>query len=114
MNKELQIIEHYGLSNQLKKLNSEFYELIEAIWEDDGSEECLEHIREEFIDVNVLLNQIKALYELYKRPEKNKLLYDFKIERTLIEMENPPKDGERGLYYNDFISNRLEDDSNGS
>lgn len=75
-NKFIEIIRHYGLPHQLKKLNEEVYELYEAIWEDD-----LEHIHEEFADVCVLLQEIRLYCGLdFKKIEK--IMFQ-KVDRQL-------------------------------
>lgn len=59
MDNELKtIINHYGLTNQLKKLSEEIYELQEAILLDEGDNKSLQHILEERADVEILLRQI--------------------------------------------------------
>ena len=60
----LKIFYNYGLSNQLKKLVEEVYELCEAILTDDGSEEALLHIEEEYADVENVLEQFRFYKEL--------------------------------------------------
>lgn len=60
----LEIIEHYGLRNQLKKLSEEVYELQEAILLDDGSEDSFNHICEERADVEVLLRQLDCYFDI--------------------------------------------------
>ena len=56
---DLKILLHFGLEHQLEKLKEEVNELIEAIEENDR-----EHIIEETADVQNVLNQFKALYEI--------------------------------------------------
>ena len=56
---DLKILLHFGLKHQLEKLKEEVNELIEAIEENDR-----EHIIEETADVQNVLNQFKALYEI--------------------------------------------------
>lgn len=92
-NKELEIINFFGESNQAKKLNEEAYELCEAILLDDGSMEALEHIREEYIDCCLLLKQIFEAYELYRDEEANREMYSYKLNRTLEIIKK--KKGER-------------------
>lgn len=77
------IIKKHGISNQLKKLSEEVFELQEAII--DGTER-LNHITEEFADVMVLLNQIKEAYKLDENEIKNimKLKIDRQCERDGI------------------------------
>lgn len=87
----LKIINQYGVFNQLKKLNEECYELIEAIndyiYEIDPEEgqNCFNHIEEEFADVMVVLEQFKALYEL-DNDKIVDIMYS-KIERQLERIE---------------------------
>ena len=91
----LKIIGHFGVIHQLKKLNEECYEFIEAVRDyqeqlalngydvekvDKHFEEC---VIEEFGDVNVVLEQFKAYFDL-----RNDLIIDemkFKIKRTIEE-----------------------------
>lgn len=76
INDELRTIANfYGNENQYDKLQEELGELIEAIDEDD-----LEHIAEEIADVEIMLEQIKYLSNLY---ETVKLQKDYKIMRQL-------------------------------
>ena len=60
----LEIIQHYGLRNQLKKLSEEIYEFQEAILMDDGSEEAYDHICEERADIEVLLRQFEYFLDI--------------------------------------------------
>lgn len=72
----LKIINNYGVSSQLKKLSEEVFELQEAIfkyeelkkWDDEyysvNLKSAIEHLEEEFADVCVVLEQIKAYYNL--------------------------------------------------
>lgn len=94
----LKIINHYEVDNQLKKLNEEIFELIEAIrdYEEDYIKvDCdengvlpffKEHIEEEFADVMVLLSQIKYYYELDS--ERIKKIMEEKIVRQLERIKN--------------------------
>lgn len=85
--KLLKIINHYGYRNQLRKLNEECYELIEAIidYMDDGSRLCTKKdIEEEFADVMVILTQIKYYYELDS--ERIKEIMEQKVDRQLDRM----------------------------
>ena len=58
------IINHYGLTNQLKKLSEEVYELQEAILLDVNDEESFKHILEERADVEILLRQIDLYFNI--------------------------------------------------
>lgn len=76
----LRIINNYGINNQLKKLNEECYEFIEAVkdyeYQKDACEvigckdieehlkSAIEHLEEEFADICVVLEQFKAYYDL--------------------------------------------------
>lgn len=93
----LKIINHYEVDNQLKKLNEEIFELIEAIrdyeenyikvdCDKDYVQQFKEHIEEEFADVMVLLSQIKYYYELDS--ERIKKIMEEKIARQLERMKN--------------------------
>lgn len=95
-----QIINHFGITNQLKKLNEECYELIEAIRNYEYQKEACEnigcskihadkeyeHIEEEIADVYVLLNQIKEYYDLN---EAQIIINEHdKINRTIERIES--------------------------
>ena len=84
MDKYQKIIEHYGVNNQLKKLTEEVYELQESILEQHN----IEHILEEYADVEVILEQIKQHFKLDE--DKIELIKDYKIARQLyrIRKEN--------------------------
>lgn len=84
--KLLQIFNHYGLKNQLKKLSEEVYELQEAILLDEGDYDSLDHITEELADVYVLLSQFETKYEINQ--EKLIDMQAYKINRTLRRIEN--------------------------
>ena len=70
----LKIVNHYGVSNQLKKLSEEIFELQESVIDAEYNryvgvirkpgEKAIEHIEEEYADVCVVLEQIKAYYNL--------------------------------------------------
>ena len=101
--KLLRIINHYEVNNQLKKLNEEVFELIEAIrdYEEDyirvDCDENMvlsvfeENIEEEFADVMVLLSQIKHYYNLDSK--RLKKIMDYKINRQLERIK-------RGEWFN--------------
>ena len=76
-NKLLEIINHYGVSNQQRKLNEEVFELQEAIFNYEEQkrvcEQCCsrlhcdrerEHIAEELADCLNLLSQFADYYEI--------------------------------------------------
>ena len=83
-NRYHKIIEHYGINNQLKKLTEEVYELQESILEQHN----IEHILEEYADVEVILEQIKQYFKL--DDDKIELIKDYKVARQLyrIRKEN--------------------------
>lgn len=83
-NRYQKIIEHYGVNNQLKKLTEEVYELQESILEQHN----IEHILEEYADVEVILEQIKQYFKL--DDDKIDLIKDYKVARQLyrIRKEN--------------------------
>ena len=82
--KLLSIIRHYKLKPQLKHMVGEVYELIEAILILDR-----EHIYEEYADVQVMLQQIKALYHLDDSiiNEIMELKVDRQLRRIADELE---------------------------
>ena len=93
----LDIINHFGYRNQMKKLNEETYELLEAIdnYEDASMEfnnnedyysveemkTFRDHIVEEMGDVLILLTEFIGRYDIEKY-ELDKWM-DYKLERTL-------------------------------
>lgn len=81
----LEIIKHYGLKNQLKKLSEEIYELQEAILLDEGGIESYQHICEERADVEVLLRQLDEYFEI-KFDDVAKWMTK-KINRTLERID---------------------------
>ena len=85
------IFQYHGLSTQLKKLSEEVFELQEAVikfsyvelHEGTPAYSYLKgKIEEEFADVMVLLNQIKAIYNLDDEEIKDAMKY--KINRQCI------------------------------
>ena len=92
------IIKKHGISNQLKKLAEEVFELQEAIIEyensgccdEEDSVEFVNHIAEETADVMVLLNQIKQVYKLNEDEIMDimKLKIDRQCERDDIDAGN--------------------------
>ena len=85
----LKIINHYGFRNQLKKLNEECYELIEAVidYMDDGARCTLkEHIAEEIADCMVLLEQFRLYYDI--PTEKIRKVMEYKVKRQIERIEN--------------------------
>lgn len=87
--KLLKIINHYGINNQLRKLNEECFELEEAIINGellDLDNETVNHIIEEIADCMVLLSQFKEYYDIDGRDILR--IMNEKIERQLGRIEN--------------------------
>lgn len=92
--KLLQIIQHYGINNQLKYIHSEYYELDEAIVKSQYNcnydfiekEEDIKHIAEEIADVMVMLRQFQYYYEI--SDEQIEEIMKYKIDRQIKRMEN--------------------------
>lgn len=96
--KLLQIVEHYGIQHQAKKLIEEASELLEAIVE---YETCMtaeydiplteivkrkEHIKEEYADINVVLSQIGLFYEILSSEVLE--IGEQKVNRQIGRMKN--------------------------
>ena len=97
----LYIIWYYDINNQLKKLNEECFEFIEAVkdyeYQKDACEvlgckdieehlkSAIEHLEEEYADVCVVLEQFKAYYDL----DNDKIIEIMKqkIDRQLGRIE---------------------------
>ena len=93
----LEIINHFGVRNQMKKCNEEMFEFLEAVdnYEDgmleienpqayigEGELHILrEHVIEEMGDVLLLLTQFIGLYQIDK--EELDATMDYKLDRTL-------------------------------
>lgn len=87
--KLLKIINHYGINNQLRKLNEEVFELEEAIINGellDLDDETVNHITEEIADCMVILSQFKEYYDIDGRGILR--IMNEKIERQLGRIEN--------------------------
>ncbi len=103
----LKIINYYGFNGQLKKLNEECYELIEAIKDYEYQKEacmnnhctelhvekCKEHMEEEFADVMVVLEQFKTFYQL-DNDKIVDIMYS-KIDRQLERIEREVNNGKQ-------------------
>ena len=65
-NKLLRIINNYGAMNQLKYMQTEMFEFIEAVinYNNLSNEKNKEHIEEEYSDLMVMLEQFHAYYDL--------------------------------------------------
>jgi NTP pyrophosphatase (non-canonical NTP hydrolase) len=88
--KLLEIINHYGIDNQQRKLQEEVFELQQAITIYDTDEwdisEMREHIEEEVADVCVLLMQFCNYYKL--NVGNIGQIIDKKIDRQLERIKN--------------------------
>lgn len=95
----LKIINTYGVIPQLKYMQTEMFEFIEAIFGYEEQkrvcEQCCnklhcdkekEHIEEEFADLMVMLEQFKVYYDL----DNDKIIetMKYKINRQLKRIEN--------------------------
>ena len=94
--KILNIINHYGVSKQLKYFQSEVFELNEAIiqYEMAYGDMCYsgetinnqrQHIAEEIADVRVMLRQFQDYYDI--STEEIERIMDYKVERQLKRIE---------------------------
>lgn len=96
--KEKQIIEHYGVIPQLKYMQTEMFEFIEAVFDyenlykdnwtelpNEDDEENKQHIEEEYADLTMMLEQIKVYYNLSE--ENIQKIKEQKIERQLERIE---------------------------
>ena len=75
-----EIAKHYGLESQKIKTCEECAELIQALLKDDK-----DHIAEEMADVEIMLEQLKYLYQNYC--EVTRWTVD-KLKRQLERMKN--------------------------
>lgn len=94
----LEIINHYGVNNQLRKFNEECYELIEAIITHELKKSVeyeiplteivgtREHLIEELGDNFVMLKQFQAYYGITDEEINDVMLY--KIDRQKKRMED--------------------------
>ena len=65
-NKLLRIINNYGVISQLKYMQTEMFEFVEAVinYNNLSNEKNKEHIEEEYADLMVMLEQFHAYYDL--------------------------------------------------
>lgn len=97
MTNEQFIADHYGIHHQLKKLNEECFELIEAVTTaetarettGDVSSKMTMHICEELADCFVLMSQIRQHYGIEQCSITK--IYQQKIERQLKRIEDEKK-----------------------
>jgi len=85
-----QIADHYGLDNQLEKLQEELKELDEAVSEYQLDRKKLTHLLEEIADVENMVDQIKYLVRKTELVTVNVIVEscrEEKIERQLERIE---------------------------
>ena len=83
MSKEnaITIIRHYGLRNQIRKFAEEAFELQEALIMAASGHGYISNVTEEIADVEVLLAQIKQLYNINQKTIDE--IADYKIARQI-------------------------------
>ena len=90
----LKIVNHYGISNQLKYIHSEYFELDEAILDYESNDyydiehetDLKQHIAEEIADVMVMLKQFQHYYGIANSTLE--MMMRFKVKRQLERIEN--------------------------
>lgn len=80
-NRILEIIQHYGVKNQVDKCVEELDELIVALKHND-----IEAIEEEVADVEVMLEQIKHIFKIDELDLDT--WKEYKLNRTLVNIDN--------------------------
>lgn len=87
-NKLLRIINNYGAMNQLKYMQTEMFEFVEAVinYNNLSNEKNKEHIEEEYADLMVMLEQFHAYYNL-EDMHISEVMHQ-KIDRQLKRIEN--------------------------
>lgn len=86
--KILSIISFYGVIPQLKYMQTEMFEFIEAVinYNNLSNEKNKEHIEEEYADLMVMLEQFHAYYDLDDM-HISEVMHQ-KIDRQLKRIEN--------------------------
>ena len=85
--KLLEIINHYGIEHQQRKLQEEVFELQEAITIYENSSHSLKNgIEEELADVQNLLDEIRYYYDI--RWERTSNIQLVKADRQLERIKN--------------------------
>lgn len=90
--KLLQIINHYGIDNQLRQFTEEYFELVEAIIKAENEFEPIQdidHIAEEIADCLNLLSQFAEYYKIDDEQVYN--IAAFKVNRQLERIANEDK-----------------------
>ena len=87
-NKLLRIINNYGAMNQLKYMQTEMFEFVEAVinYNNLSNEKNKDHIEEEYADLMVMLEQFHAYYNLDDM-HISEVMHQ-KIDRQLKRIEN--------------------------
>ena len=87
-NKLLRIINNYGAMNQLKYMQTEMFEFVEAVinYNNLSNEKNKEHIEEEYADLMVMLEQFHAYFNLDDM-HISEVMHQ-KIDRQLKRIEN--------------------------
>ena len=87
-NKLLKIINNYGAMNQLKYMQTEMFEFVEAVinYNNLSNEKNKDHIEEEYADLMVMLEQFHAYYNLDDM-HISEVMHQ-KIDRQLKRIEN--------------------------
>lgn len=78
------IVKHYGINNQLEKAIEELYELIDEIRLENDAAFSLEGIIDEIADVEVMINQLKIIFDCFGEVEER---IEYKINRQLERMK---------------------------
>lgn len=84
--KALEIYNHYGYKNQLKKLSEEVYEFIEAMLEYEAGTGDIEHVIEELGDVEFILYQFKEANDISTSEIRD--VWRYKSKRQLNRIGN--------------------------
>ena len=86
--KVLRIINNYGVIPQLKYMQTEMFEFVEAVinYNNLSNEKNKEHIEEEYADLMVMLEQFHAYYNLDDM-HISEVMHQ-KIDRQLKRIEN--------------------------
>ena len=95
---EMEIINHYGVIPQLKYMQTEMFEFVEAVLDAQHylkregillSNNLIEHIEEEYADITMMLEQIKLYYELDDNNIRK--IKEDKIDRQLKRIDEEKK-----------------------
>ena len=101
--KALEIYNHYGYKNQLKKLSEEVYEFIEAMLEYETGTGDIEHVIEELGDIEFILYQFKEANEINNNEIRD--VWKYKSRRQLNRIENE-KSNPLSKWLRDLLKNK--------